>query len=474
MTGSTGPAAAAETRATGWAAIVTAALAVLLVASQWQMARSSPGWTQASFRSMVDVLPVVLLLGAPALLGVMAVPLLTRLPTGRGTVCVMLATGLAMRLVWYGTAVVIDDDYFRYLWDGAILASGQNPYAFAPKSAIDGDGVPTVVETLARNGKDVLAGINFPELTTIYPGTAQLAFTLAHLIAPFDHDGLRAVFLGAELATLALLLVILGNLGRPRVLAALYWLNPLVVWSSHGTGHSEALLAPLVVGACLATWRGREVLAATLLALAIGVKLWPALLVPLLAHTVYARRRSLALPAIVLTGLAGALVLPLALSAAAGARSGLVAYSEHWWTNNGPFSWISYAVYQATGGSPLGQRALRASIAIGVGLIALFVARRPPSGLHGLLASALVVAAATFYLAPAQFPWYALWFLPLAAALACRPLLLASATLAAYYLALPLINQGGGHWHAYGIAFLHALPVWAWLAWDARRTNVGR
>lgn len=456
------------------------ALAAVLVASQWMMARLSPGWAQIELQTLADALPVVLLLGVPAALGLALAPRLSRwagfLETAgrRQALWLMVAVGLAMRFVWYGVPVLIDDDFFRYLWDGAVLAWGQNPYTMSPKAALDGIGVPTVLAPLAAKAGDVLRGINFPELTTIYPGTSQLAFALAYGIAPLQLDGLRLVFLGAELATLALLLTIARDLGRPPIVAALYWLNPLVVWSSHGTGHTEALLAPLVLGACLATWRGRDLIAAALVALGIGVKVWPVLLVPVLARIIHAKGRSLVGPALVLAGGTVLLLLPLALSAlGGGTRSGLIAYSEHWWVNNAPFSWISYWVYQLTSGDPLGQRALRAAIALSMGILALALAYRPATNLRGLLISALTIAAATFYFAPAQFPWYALWFLPLAAAVENRPLLAASATLSIYYFFIPLANQGLGPWHSYGVAFLHAAPVLIWLLvdWRNRRSE---
>jgi hypothetical protein len=439
---------------------------MVLVAAQWGMALLSPGWPQASFRTIIDVLPVIALLGLPALAVVAVTPVLTRLPPSRPAICAMIAAGLAMRHVWYGVPVTIDDDYFRYLWDGAVLASGFDPYAVAPSAVMAGELSAAHLQTLAARAGTTLDGINFPELTTIYPGTAQLAFALAYLIAPFDHDGLRVVMLGAELATLALLMMVLSELDRPPLLAALFWLNPLIVWASHGTGHSEAFLSPLLLGACLAVWRGRNVLASALLALAIGVKIWPILLVPLFARLIHSRRASLVAPGIVLAGLTAMVLAPLALSMFQGQRSGLVAYSNHWWTNNGPFSWISYWVHQATNGHPLGQRILRAVMALSVAGVALWVAWRPAGSLRQLVAGAMIIAAATFYAAPAQFPWYALWFLALAAAVECRPLLAASATLAVYYLLIPLSNQGAGEAHNYGFAFLHALPVWAWLAWN--------
>lgn len=456
------------------AALLLTLVAVALVASQWAMARLSPYWPQAAFRSISDVLPVIALLGLPALAAIgLSLPL-PRLGSSRTAFWLMLATGFAMRLVWYGVPVAIDDDYWRYLWDGAVVASGGNPYAIAPKAVLDGDPVGAHLQSLAEGRRAILDGINFPELTTIYPGTAQLAFALANLIAPFSLDGLRLVFLASEIAAVAVLVEILRTLGRPPLLAALYWLNPLIVWSSHGTIHSEALLAPLLLGTCLASWRGRDVLAAVLLALAVGVKLWPVLLVPLLARLVCDRGRKLVAPTLAFAVTALVLLAPLAISAVTGARSGLVAYSDHWWVNNAPFAWISRAVYEATGGSPLGQRTLRVAIALAMGCLALYVARRPSRSLGDLLTAATAVAAATFYLAPAQFPWYALWFLPLAAAIESRPLLLASATLASYYLLLPLANSGSGEVHNYGLALLHALPVWAWLAAEWRGAQTAR
>ncbi|MEZ5817946.1 MAG: glycosyltransferase 87 family protein [Hyphomicrobiaceae bacterium] len=446
-------------------------VAAILVAGQALMAHLSPRWLQAGFTSVAEVLPVVALLGMPGLIALAATPLLSRVSGVRAALWLMLATGLAMRLVWWGVPIGIDDDYFRYLWDGAVLASGHNPYAIAPAAVMAGDTATSHLATLAARAGPILHGINFPELTTIYPGTAQIAFALAYVVAPLSNDGLRVVFLGADLATLALLVATLREMGRPVLLASLYWLNPLVVWSGFGTIHSEALLAPLLLGTLLCAWRGHDMLSAVLLALAVGVKLWPVLMVPMLARLAHASGRRLLAPAAAFAFVSALLLGPLALSALSGLRSGLVAYSDHWWTNNAPFSWISYGVYRLSDGDPLGQRLLRAAVAFAVATLALLVARKPPLDLRQLLLSATTLAATTFYLAPAQFPWYALWFLPLAAAVESRPLLLASASLATYYLLLPLANQGAGEVHNYGLAFLHALPVWAWLAWTARATR---
>jgi alpha-1,6-mannosyltransferase len=444
---------------------VVFALAVI-VASQWWMVHLAIGWTQSAARTYWDVVPVAALLAIPAGIGLLVVRDLNCAQyAGTRPLAVVLLAGLIMRLPWYGATGPYEDDYYRYLWDGAVLLAGHNPYAFPPTTAMSGEGLPAALAPLAAQAKDILKFINFPELVTIYPGTAQLAFAISNIIAPLNLDALRFVFLIADVAAFFMLARLLAELDRPPVLAALYWLNPLVVWSTQATVHVDALLPPFVLATCLYAWRQRYTTAAISLAFAVGVKLWPVLLVPVLARHAISSKRNLAIPAIAFLALTTVLTAPLAYSALFGVRSGLVAYSQHWWVNNGPFSWISWGVYQLTAGDPLGQRALRFVLVAIVGAIAVLVARRPPRDLRHLLTAATTVAATTFYFAPAQFPWYALWFLPLAAATECLPLLLASVTLAEYFFIFPMISRGIGWAHAYAVAFLHALPVWGWLTW---------
>ena len=42
---------------------------------------------------------------------------------------IMVAAGLAARLILFSSEPILEDDYQRYLWDGAVTASGLNPYA---------------------------------------------------------------------------------------------------------------------------------------------------------------------------------------------------------------------------------------------------------------------------------------------------------------------------------------------------------
>lgn len=436
---------------------------LLLLVSQIALSALSPGLTHAAVKHLADVAPLIALLSAPALNGIFLARASRAAPAR--LFWPMIAVGAAMRLVWFGSSAPLEDDFYRYLWDGAVVAAGFNPYAFSPEQVEQGAPMSQSLIQLAASGRTTLDRINFPEYTSIYPGTAQLAFGAAHLLAPWSVDGVRLLFLLADVATLGVILALLRELGRCRMLAALYWCNPLAVLSSAATIHVDALLSPLVLGAVLATQRKRFVLSATLLALAIGVKIWPALLAPLLARSSLSSWRRLVPAAIVFALIGGAVLGPLFAAAFSG-HSGLSGYATLWHNNNAPFAWVSGMLKWVAGEDNLSTgKLLRFALAVAGAVVALLLAASPINDLRDFLSRALVIASTVFYLSPAQFPWYGLWFLPLAAVTQCWPLLLASATLPFYYLFFPLAEMGEREAFQSGVAFLHAAPVWAWLLW---------
>ena len=189
----------------------------------------------------------------------------------------ILVTGLAMRLTMLSAVPALEDDFYRYLWDGAVLAHGHNPYALAPQSART-DAAPDAIRSLAETGALVLDRVNHPALKTIYPPVAEAAFALAYWIEPWSLRAWRLVCLLGECASLALLLAILGLVGRSPLWVSLYWLNPLVVKELANSAHMEAIVMPFVLSAVLLLARNRPLAASASLGLAIGAKLWPVVL----------------------------------------------------------------------------------------------------------------------------------------------------------------------------------------------------
>ena len=437
-------------------AVITASV---LIASSAALVTYAAVLNATSVKTIANVWPVIALLSLPAALGLAFAPKLARLPQNTATIQVIFVIGLMMRLLWFGTPAPLEDDYHRYLWDGAVLASGHSPYRYAPATVLaHADAIPKALEVLAAAHGATLSRINFPGVTTIYPGTGQMAFVLANWIAPFDIDGLRTVFLICEILTFALITKILCLLGRSPAFVALYWCNPLVVFVLIGTVHMDAMLPPLLLGSCLAVAHMRPTLGAGLLGLAVGVKLWPVLLAPIAVRPIMRNPKPFVWPAIVFLLTAALTVLPV-MAASLTNKSGLTAYAAGWHSANAFYEWMSYAVYLAVGESDMAQRVLRACVALAAVALAGMVWLRPPETLEARLTGLLSVGAIVFYFSPAQFPWYAIWFLAPAAVLQCWPLLAASLTLPSYYLFFPLWESGRGPLFSYGVAFVHSLPV---------------
>lgn len=462
----------ASSKETSWT--LAAAVGLGLVAAQVVLVRATVGLDHETARSFSAVIPLILWLAVPAAVLLLAGPRLVRIEEpGRTGWVILIGCGLAMRLAWLGTVPPLEDDYFRYLWDGAVVVRGLDPYGVAPHAVAGGSAPAAYLKIAALPGAaEVLKGINFPELRTIYPSVSQAAFAAAHVIAPFQVDGLRLVFLGAELATLALLIAVLREAGASPLWAALYWWNPLPAALLVGLAHVDALIPPLVLGAVLLATRGRALTAGSLVVLAAGVKIWPLLLVPTMLWPLRRDPLRLVMAALVLGAVLLAAAGPVVLSAAK-PGSGLTAYAEGWSNNNGFYAWTVYALAQVSGSWEVAGTMVRAASALAGGAIAIAMAVRGDRSAASLCGRALVVAAATFYLSPAQFPWYAAWFLPLAAAAGSRPLLLASATLPAYYLFFPLWQSGQGALFIYGTAFLHSVPVLLWLVYARGRHGPG-
>jgi hypothetical protein len=74
--------------------------------------------------------------------------------------------------------------------------------------------------------------------------------------------------------------------------------------------------------------------------------------------------------------------------------------------------------------------------------ISVAMAARRPTDLGDMVLRASMVATFLFYLSTAQFPWYAAWFLPMAAASAAWIPAMSAIGLPVYYLFFPLAASG--------------------------------
>ena len=383
----------------------------------------------------------------------------------------ILLAGVAMRLVFLGTQPILEDDYNRYLLDGAVTASGHNPYAHSPEAIFDGT---TGEDTLDKFSADtraeaILERINYPALKTVYPPVAQAAFALAHWLSPWSLDAWRLVLLACDLAIFGLIVSLLSTVGKPVTWVALYWWNPVAIKEFHNSAHMDLLVMLAGAAAVLLAARARPLFSAAMLAIGIGAKLWPALLFPsLLRATLSAPRMLLAATAV--TGLlAAALLAPVWLSGL-DETSGFVAYGSRWQANDVLFRIIEWFFLSASGllglDASTGKLIARGFVGTVLCTVVLMINRTAPRGANDVCFRAFVTIGALLLLSPTQFPWYYGWVAILLPLFPLRGFLILAATLPLYYVFFYLAARDMTDFFRYGVVLAIWLPAWVLLIVD--------
>jgi alpha-1,6-mannosyltransferase len=366
--------------------------------------------------------------------------------------------------------VALDDDVYRYLWDGGVAAHGFDPYRQSPAEVVAAPRDARLGQ-LAGDAAGVLQRINHADLTTIYPPVATAAFAIGHVLAPWSVTGWRCVVLLLELATCAGVLALLRECRRSPLWVALYWWHPLALKELAHAGHMEAVLLPLLVWAIVSAARGRLALSMMLLGCATATKFWPALLLPLLLRPQLSRPVMAAALAALYATVSLILLAPMAWNGL-GADSGLVAYATYWTTNSAFFPAFERLVglLMWPWGATSTAIALfaKGTIAAGLGLFALMLARTPAHSANDLIGRSAWLIAVLLLVSPAQFPWYMLWFAPF---LALRPFAGMRAvvvTVPLYYSLFHFAAYDRVSTYADGLVWLVWVPVWLMIGLDLR------
>ena len=128
---------------------------------------------------------------------------------------------------------ILEVDFNRYLWDGAVTANGLNPYKYSPYEIQNTEKTPGEIPQdyleLARESNGILGKINHSDLKTVYPPVTQIAFALAHMISPWDIIAWRFILLAVDVITLFLLFKIFRQLNLSVFWLIIYWWNPLLI-----------------------------------------------------------------------------------------------------------------------------------------------------------------------------------------------------------------------------------------------------
>lgn len=330
----------------------------------------------------------------------------------------LIGLGLVFRLLMLPSTPVFEDDWYRYLWDGTVVAQGVSPYRFTPAEAspvgpfgqaVDPSDDPDLarLQALAKADRTNYQRINYPFVTTIYPPPVQVFFALAHHLAPHSLAAWRIVLLLVDTAGLGVLLAMLLAWNRSLLWGMVYWWNPLPILEGHNSGHMDLLIIPVIAGALLFIRNNRVITSIAFLAFASAIKIWPLLLAPLWAAPGRVKPKYIIAMAGFFLFVFGLMTSPQWLIGF-DENSGIIAYSGDWQTNSFLFASLMELVniFSADPG-----QMLRLVIALSLAGLALFFGWRQKN-VAQLPRQALILVAALLFLSPTGYPWYGLWLLP--------------------------------------------------------------
>jgi hypothetical protein len=296
--------------------------------------------------------------------------------------------GILFRLTGLIGQPVLEDDYFRYLWDGRQFALTGNPYAGRPSDHFGETDLP-------ESFRVILDGVNYPDVPTIYGPVCQLVFLISYWIAPGQLWPLKVILVLADLLTLRLLL----GLTTPRR-ALLYAWCPLLIKETAFTAHTESLGVLVLVAAIHGLQKAKPARVAVFCALGMGTKAFAALLAPFLLWRLAKKHW-------MWCGAAWAgLYLPFWLQGSTAEWAGLNAYIGDWEFNSTILAVISLFT---------GAQTARMVCALLFGVFWLIYLLRWRSQPPQTIPRGDWIYGTFFALAAVVNPWYLLWMLPFVA-----------------------------------------------------------
>lgn len=156
--------------------------------------------------------------------------LLKEVELTKNSFLLIFALGILVRVFFLFSAPSLSDDIFRYIWDGKVFASGQNPYEFPPNS--------TTLEILRDS--EIYPLINHKEISTVYPPISQFIFAVNAFFGA-SVLGMKSLILLFELGLSFLIFQTLKLLNEKKEYFFFYFLNPLAILEFSGQGHNDVV-----------------------------------------------------------------------------------------------------------------------------------------------------------------------------------------------------------------------------------------
>ncbi|UKN01661.1 glycosyltransferase 87 family protein [Paracrocinitomix mangrovi] len=187
---------------------------------------------------------------------------------------------VAIRLVLIAAMPELSNDFFRFIWDGELMASGINPYAHTPNELISqGPIYSNPHMRMLFHGMGELSQANY----TCYPVFNQMFFYIPAKMTdsiPAFVITLKLVMILADIGAIYIGKKILEHLNKPTHLIWIYALNPLVILEFTGNLHFEGVMIFFTLLAIYYVLIKKWLMGAVFLGIAVQIKLIPLMLLP--------------------------------------------------------------------------------------------------------------------------------------------------------------------------------------------------
>jgi hypothetical protein len=212
-----------------------------------------------------------------------------------------IGAAILFRLVLVFALPTLSDDFYRFIWDGNLLANGMNPFAHAPEYYMQ-QGSVGIPEFLPA---DLFNNLNSQEYYTVYPPVSQYIYAMAASLFGTQLLGnvvvMKFFMLAAEIGVFWVMLKLLDHFELSRKWVLIYALNPLIILELIGNLHFEGMMIFFLLSAYYLFLKNKHWPAALCFLLAVNTKLIPLLLMPYLVFSI-GWKRSAGLIGVLVTG----------------------------------------------------------------------------------------------------------------------------------------------------------------------------
>ena len=294
-------------------------------------------WTSQSIPVMVS------LFGIAFGLSLLSVWVAIKAKQSTSSMMIIWSFAIGFRLMLLFSEPILEIDIYRYLWDGRVITTGESPYQYSPQQVRDAklnkDHPASLQKLIALRDsspaiKSILSRVHHEHLTTVYPPVSQVVFALAQSITPQSASVkthlyvMKGIIILFDLMTMFLLIKILQLTSMSTGWVVTYAWSPLVLKEFANSGHLDSIAVCFTLAAIFfvikffyasSVTKNQQhnkkqtiihiTLAAMMLALAVGAKLYPVVLFPLFGMTIW---RNVSLRSALLFGLIFfAVVIPI-------------------------------------------------------------------------------------------------------------------------------------------------------------------